>query len=317
MDSYSHLKIKLEGKADIIGLLRDAIHLKNAETFRFLYRSKGRKLPDSWFWVDIGSDETWDILAEWFPLEEYRYIYENSLYNKKKPDVDIWLDKYRKLTNDEYLDIFWQSDQYISQRVFGLMVQWKKYDLTELLRQYHTDEEKLTKEQLSHKWNFMRKNMASAAHYLNSHEAFGFWAEVVRLYGIGHLDNFLERGHAVLSSVNIYGDNVSGFSFSFPFLSPEEQKVVFNWVEQIVYKKIPEKYSEFLYGFLMNDSIRKLFPVESVELFKAIRENKNIVDSSYKRKALCKKYYSEDEWDAYEEMEKKQEEIQRQQDLQS
>ena len=317
IDSYSYLKIKLEGEADIIGLLRDAIHLKNAETFRFLYQSKKRKLPESWFWVDIGSEETWDILAEWFPLEEYRHIFEQSLFNMKEPDVDAWLNKYRKLTGNEYPDQFWQSEEYLSQRIFRLMVQWKKYDLAELLRQYHADEQKLTKEQLNKKWNFMRKNMASAGRDLNSHEGFCFWAEVARIYGIDCLDSFWGSSHAVLSAVNICGNNVSGFSFSFPFLSPEEKKAVFHWVEQIVYKKIPEKYNEFLYWFLMNDSARKMFPVESEALFRLIRENENILDKPYKRYDLCKKYYSEDEWDAFQKMEKEKAEMQRRQDLQS
>lgn len=316
LENYKIYNVRLEEKQGIIQSLENIICLKNAETFRFLYQlNENFQLPLSWFYVDIGSENTWDILAEWFSLKEFCKIYEKSLCAMEEPDIEAWLDKYHKLTGDDYTERFWTFNEYNTGEVFRLMVQRKKYDLAELLRQYHADEMKYTKEQLEKKWNYMKNNMISAARYLYSHDVFCFWLEFDKIYGIRLLERFLQSQNSVLSSVKIYG-NITNFSFSFPFLSSEEQKVVFNWVEQMVYITMPQNYSDFLYHFLMCDSAQDLFPLESQELFKVVRESKDITDTPYKMNALCKKYYSPEEWEAFQKKEKQKMEMKAQQDMQ-
>ena len=95
--------------------------------------------------------------------------------------------------------------------------------------------------------------------------------------------------------VKSYGYSFQNMKFKEEILSMEEQAKLFDWVELMVYRKMPQEYENFLYSFLLMRGVRKSFPEESVSLFHLIKED---VGES-ERNRLYQEYLSTDEWEAF------------------
>lgn len=300
---YMKYKICIEGKKGILESLSQDVSIKNHEIYKYLYQSREEmSIPEEWFYVDFG-DENWGDIAAWMNPDEFEYIFERSICDHMNPDIDRWLLNYQKSAGKSYMDLVWIKDTYEARRTFKLLITEKKCDIVELFQQYVKDEEVLSDDEMSEKWKIMKNNIIATMKKLENHEIFRFWEAFDKEYGICELGNFMGKDKIVLDDVIIESSGyyrshyIQRLDFKEKFLSLDEQRKLFVWVEQALYRERPSQYEDFLYSFLTDDSAKRLFPEHSKELFFVIRDT---MDDGPQKQQLCRQYYSDEEWEAYQ-----------------
>ena len=308
---YMKYKICLEGKKGILESLSHEVSIANHDIYKYLYQGREEmRIPEEWLYVDFG-DENWCDIATWMNLDEFEYIFERSICNHMNPDIGQWLLNYQKSTGKSYMDLIWIKDTYEVKQTFKLLITEKKCDIVEIFQQYVEDEKVLPNDEMSEKWMIMKANIMDAMKTLDHHEIFRFWEAFDKEYGIWELGNFMGKDKIILDDVIIefsgyYSSRyIQRLDFKEKFLSLDEQRKLFVWVEQTLYRERPSQYENFLYTFLTDDSAKRLFPEQSKELFFVIRDT---MDEGPQKQRLCRQYYTDEEWEEYRNEEKRRDE---------
>ena len=318
LKDYELYDIHIEGARGILENLSGNVHIRDWQMYRYLYEIKqDRRLPEVWFYLDFSDKEACEI-SKWMEPEQFTKLFSLSLYSKKPVNMDQWLDNYQRYAGKRYEELFWEiSDSYVK-NIFQLLVAQNKIDMVKLLEAYAKDEKHMQKETLQSKWSVMKGHIGSIVRYLTSHEVYLFWEAFDQYYGICQLDRFFGCRDIVLDAVNAqrYGYHFQNMNFKEEILSMEEQAKLFDWVELMVYREMPQEYEDFLYNFLLMRGVRKNFPADSVSLFHIVREDV----SERARNRLYQEYLSADEWEIFrteENVRKEQiEKIRQQEELQ-
>lgn len=312
---YMKYKICIEGKKGILESLLHEVSIKNHEIYKYLYQGrKEMSIPDEWFYVDFG-DENWCDIATWMNPDEFECIFERSICGHRNPDIDRWMLNYQKSAGISYMDLVWTKNTYEVKKTFKLLIREKKCDIVELFQQYVKDERVLSNDEMNEKWKIMKANIMDTMKALDHHEIFRFWEAFDKEYGICELGNFMGKDKIVLDDVIIESSGyyrshyIQRLDFKEEFLSLDEQRKLFVWVEQTLYRERPSQYEDFLYSFLTDDSAKRLFPEQSKELFFVIRDT---MDDGPQKQQLCRQYYTDEEWEAYQNEVKRRDEEKKQ-----
>lgn len=284
------------------------VSIKNHEIYKYLYQGREEmRIPEEWFFVDFG-DENWCDIATWMSPDEFECIFERSNCDLRNPDIEQWLLNYQKSAGKSYMDLVWTKNTYEVKKTFKLLIKEKKCDIVELFQQYVEDERVLSNDEMNEKWKIMKANIMDTMKELDHHEIFRFWEAFDKEYGICELGNFMGKDKIVLDDVIIEssgyyrGRCIQRLDFKEGILSLDEQRKLFVWVEQTLYRERPSQYEDFLYSFLTDDLAKRLFPEQSKELFFVIRDT---MDDGPQKQRLCRQYYTDEEWEAYQNEEKR------------
>lgn len=308
---YMKYEICLEGKKGILESLSRKVFIKNHDIYKYLYQGREEMhIPEEWFYVNFG-DENWCDIAAWMNQDEFECIFARSLYFHLNPDIELWLLNFQKSTGRNYMDMVWTKDTYKVKQIFKLLITEKKCDIVELFQQYVEDERTLLEDEISEKWMIMKANITDTMDRLDHYEVFRFWEAFDKEYGICGLGGFMGKNRIILSDViketsYYYGrEHIQRLDFKENFLSLDEQRKLFQWVEQMLYREYPNQYEEFLYSFLTDDLAKRLFPEQSKELFLVIRDT---MDDGSQKQRLCRQYYTDEEWEVYRNEERRRDE---------
>lgn len=316
---YMRYKICLEGKKGILESLSQKVIIKNQAVYQYLYQNRDEmRIPEEWFYVDFGN-ENWCSITSWMDSDEFECIFGRSLIYRPKPDIGQWLQNFQKSTDKSYMDLFWTKNTYEVSQTFRLFIMENKCDIVTLFQQYVVDKKALPENEMEDKWRMMKANIVDAMRKLDHHEVYRFWEAFDQEYGICELSSFMGRDRIILDDVVVetsryyQGGYIQQLDFKEQFLSIDEQRKLFQWVEQTLYRERPEQYENFLYTFLENGSAKRLFPEQCKELFLEMKDTMN--DKSRKQR-LCKQYYTDEEWEAYQNEERRQNEEKKQKEKQ-
>lgn len=313
---YKRYGICLEGQKGILESLSSKVVIKNHEAYRYLYQNKDEMhIPKEWFCVDFGNED-WCGIAAWMSPGEFEHMFGTSFYYHPKPDIDKWLRNFQKITGKSYMDLFWTKNTYEVKQVFRLLTRGKKCDIVTIFQQYVEDKKVLPDDKMEDKWKMMKANITDTMNKLDHHEIYRFWDAFDQEYGICGLSCFMNRSRVILDDVVVaepsryyQGGYIQKLDFKEQFLSIDEQRKLFQWVEQTLYRERPEQYESFLYAFLEDGSAKRLFPEQCRDLFLAVMET---MEDGGRKQRLCRQYYTDDEWEAYQAEEKQRNEDKRQ-----
>lgn len=309
LHTYNEYKVRLEGNTGLIKHLSNSIKLASIDTFKYLHTLPSQtRIPKEWFLVDF-SNEYWWELQQWLSSEAFLNLFEESLLAHKDTNYDTWFRLYAKFIGSDYYERFWNSSSGNVQNVMKTLVQADYYDASTLIANYVKDEDILTEEELQKKWDTMKANLRYATCHLTSHTVFKCWQLLVEVYGATKVGDFYKNSRVLLDTVDIHSYQIR-ISLCSTMLSVNEQRELFNWIEQIVFTQEPKNYLEFLSHFLLLPEAKELFPEESTELFLALKDN----FYGYKLDTLCQHYYTEEEYNNYVEEKKHLEEEKRKQE---
>ena len=312
---YMKYKICLEGQKGILESLSYEIVIKNHDVYQYLYQNRDEMhIPENWFYVDFGN-ENWFNVTAWMTPDEFECIFVKSFNRCPNLDIERWLQNYQESMGKDYTEQFWTKNAYEVGLLLKRLIVEKKYDIVELFQQYVKDLKLLPEEEMNEKWKMMKGNIICATKYLYDYEVFRFWKAFDKEFGICEIGKFMGTDKVVIDSViekyfhNYGGSSIRRLDFKEQFLSLDEQRMLFQWVEQEIYRERPELYGNFLYAFLETDSARRLFPEQCVELFLEIKDT---IDNEGEKRRLCRLYYTDEEWEKFqEEEERRYEEEQR------
>ncbi len=312
---YMRYKICLEGKKGILESLSWEVAIKNQDVYQYLYQNRaGMNIPEEWFCVDFGNED-WCGISAWMAPEEFECIFGRSFCSCQKQDIEQWLQNFQKSTGKSYTDLFWTKNTYEVRRVFKLLITENKYDILALFQQYVGDKRALPENEMEGKWRVMKTNIIDAMKKLDHHEVYRFWEAFDQEYGICELIRFMGKDRIIFGDVVVetsrYSQSayIQKLDFKEQFLSIDEQRKLFQWVEQTLYRERPDKYESFLYVFLEDGSAKRLFPGQCKELFLEIKDT---IGDRFQRQRLCKEYYTDEEWEAYQNEEKRRDEEKKQ-----
>ena len=82
-------------------------------------------------------DSKWDVLAHELEFEQYRTIFSGQLLSLKgeRPEqIKRWLEKFKELTGQEYVNTFSSHENYYNSECFAFLVEHQSIDLGEFFQ---------------------------------------------------------------------------------------------------------------------------------------------------------------------------------------
>lgn len=262
---YQHFNIRYEGNEGIWPAVSPRVNPTNPKTV--LWMIQKAKLYFS-YRFDV-FDPRWDILAEQLDPLEYRNLFVeqiNSLEAPDKKEIQRYMSRYQELTGLDYMEAFQQKSGWYSEN-FALLVETGTLDLWAFF-QSHLNQKSNQKENQA--LRYVREYTADS----RTRKAFDFNKKLVETYGLAEYPDLFEDWRG-------FHDNYVNFSYPYygygkldfqrDFLTVDEQRQLFEWIETSLFCCEPKCYYNFVETALMDDCIRTLYDQETLrEVLKAL-----------------------------------------------
>ena len=296
LSHYNTFEIKCYGFERIIDALENTVNIKNPKTFIELYRIFKNKI----FSFDI-LDEKWDIVSKEFKSKDYRDLFDNYLlfndFNKEK--IMQAIEKYNQLTNSSYLNSF-GKEYYCRGSIYAKLVENDVIDLKNEYLEYINSNEK--KRDIEHLKNYVRK--------IRNRKSFLFLKYFLQEHTVQETDKMgFDFKYLYTLCGNYYYYYQDRIDIKRDFLSTEENKQLFYWINEYVFKNEPKSYIEFIVYVLKDKYLTSIFPKE--ELRKIYLTIIKMDEQIFNDRVLREKYLTKQE---LEEEKRKEKEAQEQEE---
>lgn len=313
LSMYQKFSIRLEGTECLTNYLQHRVKIRDVELFLYLYpRKEETTISGSWFLVNLLED-SWDKLADVLTEEQYIILFERCFCYHGKTQECLWLEKYEKLCGKSYFCQLWKHDGDDTWKVVKELVQTGNFKLVEILEQYVKEREHEDEQAVEEKWVVMLGHMRSVACSIYCHAVFHFWEVYEQIYGMEKLRQFLGERDRLSDIVKFerysYVRQKDELWSGLEFLSIEEQRKLFYWECNELYRHDPDNYNKFLLQFLRKRCIGLFAKEECREIVETLLEE--LGKDSYEARQLREIYYTEEELNAYKEQECRQKEEQK------
>jgi len=283
---YETFVIKIGGCDGIFAAIKHSIKLANPQTYIWLFRqsrksdsnyhgySKG-KLPDDLFVFDI-IDEKWDPICGGLDAVSYRHFFDTKLsadnHTLSRAQVEERISKYNALTSLSYLNQFTSEHSWQHDSMFSIMVD---KGIINLITAFETCEgiNDITDDTSDNNRPAMLKYIKRHIKGIGNRETFDFFCYFFGKYSFDDMYRiFTEKGYQGIREnffseplykgpARNYGDNEKArFNIQRPFLSDDEHRELFGWLDDFMLQYNPEKYVEFAMLMLDDEFITTLYP---------------------------------------------------------
>lgn len=296
LNKYKYFEIKCYGFEGILDAISSTVNIKIPQVFIKFYN----KLSPSIHSFDI-LDKKWDIVQKGLDASEYEKLFDDYLqyYDYTKKEIEERIDKYDKLTNTSYKKTFYNY-KYRRDVIFSILVEKDVICLQSFFEQYINQKEE-NKLDLQHLSEYVTG--------ITTKKAFLFFRYFLNIkeYTIKDIEKFRFDIKCLYSSSSHYYYHSSGsLNIKRDFLSLDEQKEMFMWLEEYIFYMKSEEYIDFIVIFLKNNIALEIFNKEELrELYDIVS---NIDDAAKNNKSLREKYLSMEELELLIKKEKEEEE---------
>lgn len=248
---YNTFEIKCYGFERIIDALENTVNIKNPRTFIELHRIFKNKI----FSFDI-LDDKWDIVSIEFESNDYRDLFDNYLlfndFNKEK--IVQAIEKYNKLTNSSYIHSF-GKEHYHRGSIYSKLVENDVIDLKNEYLEYINANE--NKRDIEHLKNYVSK--------IRNRKSFLFLKYFLQEHTVQETDEIgFNFKYLYNLSGNYYYYYQDRIDIKREFLSTEENKQLFYWINEYVFKNDPKSYIEFIVYVLKDKYLTSIFSKEEL-----------------------------------------------------
>jgi len=252
LSDYKEFPIKCYGEEGIFGVLNYEFRpkYKTIQMYHFLFENYQEmftgdffiveylNLPDKWYeyLVNAGTEINLSILIK-------------QLMGLSFEDKEIalsYIKKFESLINIDFMKVFLQNLQFYH-LVFELLVSWKVINLNA----YITNIDEVDRE--------LKKAIVAYVKKTHTKEAFCFTREFIERYDLNKYEKFIESKFFE----SYCGWRYESLDFDRSFLSQEEKIMLFNWIEESVYRKDTCDYDKFVAGLLEYEHIGNYMDEES------------------------------------------------------
>ena len=319
LQSYDSFAIKLSGYTGICKAIKHSIKPANPQTFLWLYKltrqknsySSDSKLPDDVFHFDV-MDEKWDSLGIGLDIKDYRRLFDNQLMYKSgkltREQLEERILKYDTLTGMSYLALFEADFCWTHSDKFALMVEHGIIDLIAVFESKLWPVE-FSEHRLKEKKPPMVEYIERYINKIRSRKAFEFIRYLLGKCSYDDMHKLFARRQSYGSHeysfpkqfyegmARNYRDGVKNrFDIKRDFLSDDEHKELFGWIDDCMFNHKPTGYAEFCVTLLADDFVTTLFSEDELQSIYGMVKNLDLVARSneYSR-CLKERYVSEAE----------------------
>lgn len=245
---YDKFPIQYEGYPNLWEAVRHGLAPTAPQTILWMQKSIRKDFP---YRFDA-FDPQYDILAEEVERDDYWELFtEQMLRSCGEPPLRRWLARYQKLTGDDYRNGF-QDWHRSSSRTFALLVEKKELRLWPFFERYQAD-------------GYASPPLRLIQDYalnVSSWQGFRFVRRLLQKYTPPQLQRFWGDRfyfHRIfIRERRSYGSDYT-VSVSRHFLSEEQQRQLWEWIEGSVFQTEPERYREFVLGALQSPDVQRLY----------------------------------------------------------
>ena len=251
-----------------------------------------------------------------FQVEQWREIVPKTRagvegYSRTAIPLKRWLARYHELTGGDLTEYFNSYHRY-DERLFALMVERKAIDLWQFFEKHKADGEDARP----------LKHIRNYAVAVSSWRCFKFVQKLLEQYTFSELRKIFGRWfqfhEGFVKNEGNYSTTCLKTRIARPFLTAEQHRQLYEWVDASVFQTEPEKYDAFVLSALEAPEIRRLY--EKPALAAVLRQlDQREKCNRYELNRLKKEFYTQAELEAEqkeaEEQEKAEREAQRQRQI--
>lgn len=243
---YKKFHVKYEGFENLWEAIRTGLAPTAPQTILWMNRSIKKWFP---YRFDV-FDSRYDLLAQKLERDCYIELFTEQLLNSQGAvPIHRWMARYRELTGTSYIAYFsWYRRN--GSRAFALLVEKKVIDLWKFFEEHKlggADQQEI-------------KLLRKYAMKVSSWRCFRFVKKLLGQYTFSELQKFFGSGYyfhdGFVESKGYYGSSELQTSIVRPFLTAEQQRELFEWVDASFFQTKPERYDAFVLSALNDPKIR-------------------------------------------------------------
>ena len=276
MKKYKNFEIKIGGCEGIYEAIKDDVNIINPKMFLWLFNfieheriDTSRDENRTMFRFDI-LDEKWDILSCELEANVYRDLFDKQLeLNLELTEIQIIesIKKYGELTGTSYLSQFEVEYIYAKRNIFALLVDKGIIDLIETFSSCNFLDSDVEEPKSA-----ILRYICEYILGIHSRKAFEFFKYFLSKYDfndmqllIGKYENidrfFMDKFYTEYSSYNARSRR---FEIERLFLSDDEHRELFSWLDDYMFQYKSDKYMNFTASILIDPFIVKFFNQEEL-----------------------------------------------------
>ena len=284
---YKKFEVKYEGYQDLWAAIQMGLAPTAPRTILWMNKTVKRQFS---YRFDVFNPR-YDILASGLSKGEYAELFtEQMLRSRAAIPLRRWLTRYQALTGAEYIEYF-NERHWHTLRSFALLVERKEIDLWQFFEQHKEDGTR------AHPLELLQEYALK----ISSWRCFRFAQKLFSQYTFSQLqeifgDNFYFHQKFVKKE-SYYNKKVQSFSMVRPFLTAEQHRQLYDWIDASLFQTEPEYYDSFVLCALKAPVIQRIYdkPLLASVLRQLLTHD---ACGGYEVNQLKERFYSKEEMEA-------------------
>ena len=284
---YQKFEVKYEGYQDLWAAIQMGLAPTAPRTILWMNKTVKRQFS---YRFDVFNPR-YDILASGLSKGEYAELFtEQMLRSRAAIPLRRWLTRYQALTGVEYIEYF-NKRHWLTLRSFVLLVERKEINLWQFFEQHKGDGARAHPLELLEEY----------ALKISSWRCFRFAQKLFSQYTFSQLqeifgDNFYFHQKFVKKE-SYYNKKVQSFSMVRPFLTAEQHRQLYDWLDASLFQTEPEYYDSFVLCALKAPVIQRIYdkPLLASVLRQLLTHD---ACGGYEVNQLKERFYSKEEMEA-------------------
>ena len=297
---YQKFEVKYEGYQDLWAAIQMGLAPTAPRTILWMNKTVKRQFS---YRFDVFNPR-YDILASGLSKGEYAELFtEQMLRSRAAIPLRRWLTRYQALTGAEYIEYF-NERHWHTLRSFALLVERKEIDLWQFFEQHKEDGTR------AHPLELLQEYALK----ISSWRCFRFAQKLFSQYTFSQLqeifgDNFYFHQKFVKKE-SYYNKKVQSFSMVRPFLTAEQHRQLYDWIDASLFQTEPEYYDSFVLCALKAPVIQRIYdkPLLASVLRQLLTHD---ACGGYEVNQLKERFYSKEEMEADRKATAEQEELEK------
>ena len=305
---YQKFEIKYEGYQDLWAAVQPGLAPTAPQTILWMNQKIQKRFP---YRFDV-FDPRYDILAKGLSQEAYAELFtEQMLRSRTAIPLRRWLTRYQALTGTEYIEYF-NERHWHTLRSFALLVERKEIDLWQFFEQHKQDGTR------AHPLELLQEYALK----ISSWRCYQFAQKLFSQYTFSQLREIFGKDfyfhQKFTKTESYYHKKVQAFSMVRPFLTAEQHRQLYDWIDASFFQTEPECYDSFVLCALKAPEAQRIYdkPLLAAVLRQLLARD---ACNGCEAEQLKEQFYSKEEMEAERkaaaEQEEQEKERQRQQEV--
>lgn len=284
---YKKFEVRYEGYQDLWAAIQTGLAPTAPQTILWMNQEIKKQFP---YRFDV-FDPRYDILASGLSKGEYAELFtEQMLRSRAAIPLRRWLTRYQALTGAEYIEYF-NERHWHTLRSFALLVERKEIDLWQFFEQHKEDGTR------AHPLELLQEYALK----ISSWRCYRFAKRLFSQYTFSQLQGIFGNGFyfhkGFIREEGYYSRKSYRLSMARPFLTAEQHRGIYDWIDASLFQTEPEYYDSFVLCALKAPVIQRIYdkPLLASVLRQLLTHD---ACGGYEVNQLKERFYSKEEMEA-------------------